>query len=185
MRLGWTSRYGLVIVLVLAPAVAFPAGAKKAGTTKSQPAAGPDVALGYSYTHSGEASLNGWQLDGTFPVTRSWRVVLDLNGHYGSFAGADLSQLGFFVGPRRVFHGERLVPFAEALLGLEHRSASAGGVEDSHTDWGFAFGGGADYRLGGPWKVRLEADLMLLHPEGGWDTDPRLSLLGVYSFGRR
>jgi hypothetical protein len=182
LRGRWTSRCGLLVALALVPAVAL---AAPAGKPQHKSASGPDVSLGYSYTHAGEASLNGWQLDGTFPVAKSLRVVFDLNGHYGSFAGADLSQLGFFAGPRRVFHAGRLVPFAEALLGIERRTASAGGVHDSHTDWGFALGGGADYRLSGPWAIRLEADLLLLRAVGSWDTDPRVSLLAAYRFGRR
>jgi hypothetical protein len=172
----------LAAVLVLGPGLAFAAPAKKAAP-KSGPSS--DVALGYSYTHAGEANLNGWQLEGAFPLSDAFRVVGDLSGHYGSFGGADLSQLGFFVGPRRVFKAAPLVPFVEALLGLEHRSESAGGVSADHTDWGFAFGGGADYALNARWAVRVQADLLLLKAQGGWDTDPRFSLLGAYSFGRR
>jgi len=179
-----TGRCVMLVAFALGPALAAAAPARKAKASgKSSPSS--DVALGYSYTHAGEASLNGWQLDGAFPVSDSFRVVGDLSGHYGSFGGADLSQLGFFVGPRRVFKGARLVPFAEGLLGIERRTASAGGVSADHTDWGFAFGGGADYRLRGPWAIRLEADLLLLRAEGAWDSDPRLSVQAAYSFGRR
>jgi hypothetical protein len=145
----------------------------------------PDVSLGYSYEHAGEASLNGWQLTGSYPLSRSLRLVGDLGGHYGEFGGADLSDLGFFAGPRWTFKGKRLVPFVHGLLGLVRRNASAAGVSASDTDWGFAFGGGVDYGLNKSWAVRAQADLLLLRGEGVTDADPRLSLSAVYRFGSR
>jgi hypothetical protein len=111
--------------------------------------------------------------------------VADLSGHYGSFGGADLGQLGFFAGPRWVFKGRRLVPFAQGLLGGTRRTASAAGVSAGDTDWGAALGGGLDYPLRRTWAVRAQADLLLLRGDGVWDSDPRLSLVAVYRFGRR
>ncbi len=45
------------------------------------------------------------------------------------------------------------------------------------------FGAGADYRLARHWAARAQADLLLLHGQGVWDTNPRLSLGAVYRFG--
>jgi Outer membrane protein beta-barrel domain len=170
-----------VALLVLASLPATAAPAKRGPSSKP----GPDVSLGYSYEHAGEASLNGWQLTGSYSLSRSLRLVADLGGHYGEFGGADLSDLGFFAGPRYAFKGKRLVPFVHGLLGLVKRNASAAGVSASDTDWGFAFGGGVDYGLNQSWAVRAQADLLLLHGEGVTDTDPRLSLSAVYRFGSR
>jgi Outer membrane protein beta-barrel domain len=171
-----------VVALALAAPPSFAAPAKK---TSPPPTPGPDVSLGYSYEHAGDANLHGWLLTGSHPLGRSLRVVGDLSGHYGSFGGADLSDLGFFAGARYAFEGSRLVPFGQGLVGLVRRSASAAGVSASDTDFGIAFGAGADYRLEGPWSVRAQADLLVLSGDGVTDTDPRLSLSAVYRFGRR
>jgi opacity protein-like surface antigen len=173
-----------VLALVLAALPASAAPARKTSKA-SGPAPGPDASLGYSYEHSGEANLHGWQLTYSHPFGRSLRVVGDLGGHYGSFGGADLSDLGLFAGARWTFGGTRLVPFAQGLVGLVKRSASAAGVSASDTDFGFAFGGGADYGLNEQWAVRAQADLLVLSGDGVTDTDPRLSLSAVYRFGRR
>ncbi len=172
--------------IVLLLAIASPA----ASAASKKPAAGggssgADVSLGYSYEHSGEANLNGWQLTGSLPLTRSLRGVVDLGGHYGSFGGADLDDLAFFAGPRWTFGGKRLFPFAEGLIGIVRRGASAAGVSSSDTDWGLALGGGVDYRVGRAWAVRGQADLLLIRGEGVTDTDPRLSVAAVYRFGPR
>ena len=169
-----------MLLLAAPPASAAPS---PRGSRGGSP--GPDVSGGYSYTHAGEANLNGWQLTASFPVSKSLRAVADLSGHYGSFGGADLSQLGFFAGVRWPFKGQRIVPFAEGLLGIERRTSSAAGISSDDTDWGAALGGGLDYRFRGAWGVRFQADVMLLRGEGVTDVDPRLSLAAVYRFGSR
>jgi opacity protein-like surface antigen len=173
----------LAVVMAAPPASAAPA--KKAAKASKASAPAADASFGYSYEHSGEASLHGWQLTYSHPFGRSLRAVGDLSGHYGSFGGADLSDLGLFAGARWTFGGTRLVPFAQGLLGLVKRSASAAGVSASDTDFGFAFGGGADYGLNARWAVRAQAELLVLSGDGVTDTDPRLSLSAVYRFGRR
>jgi hypothetical protein len=178
---GWRLR-NWALATGVALALASPVAA---APSQKAPPRHPDASAGYSYTQAGEASLNGWQLTASFPFSGSLRAVVDLSGHYGSFGGADLSQLGFFVGPRWVFKGERLVPFAQGLLGGERRTASAAGVSAGDTDWGVALGGGLDYRLRRSWAVRAQAEVLLLHGDGVWDTDPRLSLSAVYRFGSR
>jgi hypothetical protein len=57
-------------------------------------------------------------------------------------------------------------------------------VSDADADWGLAFGGGADYRLGDRWAARGLVHLRLLRGEGTLDTDPRLAVGVVYRLGR-
>jgi opacity protein-like surface antigen len=138
--------------------------------------------------------LNGWQLQGSYPLGvsllgGSLRLVGDLSGHYGSFAQADLSQLTFLVGARCAWAKGRWSPFAEALLGGVRTKTSVPlsdgtSISDSDADWGPALGGGVDYRFSGPWAARAAIDLLLLRAEGAWGSDPRLSLGVVYHFGR-
>jgi hypothetical protein len=144
----------------------------------------PDLYAGYSYTHAGEASLNGWGLAGSYPLNVRLRLVLDLTGHYGSFAGASLSQTGLMAGVRGVWSWHRLSPFAEGLVGFARTNVSASGLSEADTDWGVAFGGGLDYPLARSWAARGLFQLRLLHGQGVWDSDPRVSVGAVYRFGR-
>ncbi len=182
---------GLALALFLVPAVALAAGSQArapspASGTKSP--RGPDVFGGYSYLHAGEANLNGWQLGVSFPFRGRLRWAVDLSGNYGTFAGADLSQLTFLAGVRYVRSGSRLSPFGHVLLGGARATNSVdmpgASLSASDTDWGGAIGAGADYRLGRRWAVRAQADYLLLQGEGQWDGEPRLSVGAVYRFGR-
>jgi opacity protein-like surface antigen len=182
------SRLLTAAVAVLATATAAVAGAapRRAASAK-KPAVGregPDIYGGYSYTHAGQANLNGWALAGAYPLHGELRLVAELTGHYGSYAGADLGQTAFMAGVRRSWRLWRIDPFAEALAGLARSSTSVAGLSDSSTSWGFALGGGADYPLSDRWAARGLVQLRLLHGGGSWDTDPRLSLGAVYRFGR-
>ncbi|HXB55573.1 MAG TPA: outer membrane beta-barrel protein [Vicinamibacteria bacterium] len=152
---------------------------------------GPDVFGGFSYTHAGQANLKGWHLSGAIPfgghlLGGSVRIAADLSGHYGSFAGADLNQLTFLAGPRIAWNRGRLSPFGQVLVGGARTGTSITTpqvLSGSSTAWGGALGAGADYGLNRRWAARAQADLLLLHGQGVWDTNPRLSLGAVYRFG--
>ena len=174
--------------LVLAASVA--GAAPQAAPRKAAPATppSPDVFLGYSYTKAGDASLNGIGLQGTFPVGDTFRLVLDVSGHDGTFAGADFDQIGLLAGGRWSPLRSRARPFAEALVGFVRNSTSieSGGatVKDSDSDLGIALGGGLDYGLTERWSVRGLFHLRLISGEGNWDADPRFAVGFVYRLGR-
>ena len=148
----------------------------------------PDVFAGYSYTEAGDASLNGIGLQGTFPLGDTFRLVLDLSGHDGSFAGADFEQIGLMAGGRWSPLRSRVRPFAEGLVGLVRTSTSVEAadatVSDSDSDWGFALGGGLDFGLSDRWSLRGLFHLRMTQGEGNWDSDPRFAVGFVYRFGR-
>jgi len=183
MRKAW-----LVLPFLLIPAMVAAGGASRRSPSPASSAAGPDVFLGYSYTRAGEASLHGWQLSGSYPLKGALRLVADLNGHYGSFAQADLGQLSFLAGARRLWTKGPFLPFAEVLLGGVRTKTSVvlpnGTLSDSDTDWGGALGGGVEYHLASRWAARAQLDLLLLRAEGSWESDPRLSIGVVYRLGR-
>ena len=174
--------------LVLAASVA--GAAPKAAPKKAAPATppAPDVFLGYSYTKAGDASLNGIGFQGTFPVADTFRVVLDLSGHDGTFAGADFDQIGLMAGGRWSPLRSRVRPFADGLVGLVRTSTSIESgdvtVDDSDSDFGFALGGGVDFGLSERWSVRGLFHLRLISGEGNWDADPRFAVGFVYRLGR-
>jgi hypothetical protein len=173
-------------------ALAFGLSASLAAAAPRRAATGasvaPEVFGGYSFTQAGEADLHGVGLSGSYPLGPTFRLVLDLSGHTGSFAGADLGQLGVMAGARWAPSSSRLRPFAEGVLGGVRTSVEVdvGGtrVSDADTDWGLAIGGGADYGLGGAWSLRGLVHLRMLSGEGGWSTDPRLAVGVSYRLGR-
>ncbi len=183
------ARRVLALAAALALGVPLADAAPRRAASAGAGERGPDLFAGYSYTHAGEAGLNGWSLGGSYPFRGEWSFVADLSGHYGSFAGADLGQLALMGGVRwRTRVGRHLSPFAEGLLGAARTSTSvevAGtSIEDADTDWGLGLGGGLDYRISPRWSVRGLVQLRLLWGEGATDEDPRLSVGAVYRFGR-
>jgi opacity protein-like surface antigen len=191
-------RAWVAVVFLLAPSLASatapplaPAKSRAGKPASSGPAAasGPDVFGGYSYTHAGDASLNGWELSGSVPFRGRLRFAADLSGHYGSFAGANLGQLTFLVGPRMAWHFDRVSPFAQVLVGAVRGSTKFDlpdvTVSESNTHLGTTLGGGIDYRLSRRWAARAQAELLFLRADGAWDTDPRLALGAVYRFARK
>lgn len=180
-------------LLLLSPALGTAGGSSRRPSSPSSPTAssgGPrlDAFLGYTYSEAGEAGLHGLQVTGTFPLARSLRIVVDLAGHRGSFAQADLSQLTLLAGARWTPAARRFAPFVEALLGGVRTKTSvslpSGSISDSDSDWGTAFGGGVDYLFANRWAARAQLDLLVLRAEGAWETDPRLSLGVVYRLGK-
>jgi hypothetical protein len=169
--------------LGLAASVAGAAPKKAPATPPS-----PDVFFGYSYTQAGDASLHGIGLQGSFPLGDQFRLVLDVSGHDGTFAGADFDQIGLMAGGRWSPLRSRVRPFADGLVGLVRTSQSveAGdvSVSDSDSDFGFALGGGLDFGLSDRWSLRGLFHLRLVSGEGNWDADPRFAAGFVYRFGR-
>src|SRR6185295_13298745 len=101
----------------------------------------------------------------SFRIRRGWRLLADLSAHSGSFAGADLKQVNFMAGARRVFRaGRSWQPFGQALLGGAHSTGRFADVlTSSQTAVGGALGAGTDYRLSPRWALRGQVDYLLLH----------------------
>jgi opacity protein-like surface antigen len=193
---AWVAVLFFLLAPSLASATAPPLAQASRRTGKPAPsgsaaplASGPDLFGGYSYTHAFDASLNGWEISGSFPFRGRLRFAADLSGHYGSFAGANVGQLSFLAGPRMAWRFSKVSPFAQILVGAVRGSASldipGATVSESHTHLGTTLGGGIDYRLSRRWAARAQAELLFLRADGAWDTDPRLALGAVYRFARK
>jgi len=179
-------RQALLVLVLFVPAVGSAGGAQRRPPASAP--ARPDVFLGYSNTKAGDASLHGLGLSGSYPLGAALSLVVDVSGHDGSFAGADLGQLALLAGARWSPSSGRLRPFAEGLLGGVRTSVSVdvGGatISDADSDWGLALGGGLDYGLDARWALRALVHVRLVHGEGAWDTDPRLAVGAVFRLGR-
>jgi len=164
------------------------AGAGAAARARPAPpgATDPDMSAAYSYLRAGEANLHGAGASASFHFWRNTRLLADVSFHIGSFAGADLREVIFMGGLRRVFRDEeRWQPFVQLVAGGARTTTNVPDVlNSSQTNWGGALGAGTDYRLSDRWAVRGQADYLLLHSGAGWDGDPRLSLGLAYRFAR-
>jgi opacity protein-like surface antigen len=128
-----------------------------------------DVFGGYQYTRVdtgipgvGSINLNGWNaaLDGYF--TKYLGVSADFSGAYGSPFGVSTKLHTFMFGPIVRFpNSSKITPFAHALFGGGHLSASFGGLSGGETDFAWAAGGGLDANISSRFAVRLaQADFL-------------------------
>jgi len=181
VRLAWT-----LGVLLLVADFAGASAAVRARPPMWPGTTSPDLSGSYSFLRAGEANLHGAGASASFHFWRSTRLVADLSFHTGSFAGADLRQLSFMGGLRRVFReDERWQPFGQVMVGgARSTSRFADVLSSGQTRWGGTVGIGTDYRLSDRWAVRGQADYLVLHSSGGWDGDPRLSAGLAYRFVR-
>lgn len=145
--------FGLCVCFLLSSVAAFaqlPAG---------------KIFFGYSYANAAVANnsrtnLNGWNgsLEGKiFPYVG---IVADIGGYYGSQGvpvptvlnpGGRLNVSGslytVMFGPQVSFSVSKVTPYAHALFGVGHASASTSGFSNSDTSFATALGGGFDYKL--------------------------------------
>jgi hypothetical protein len=138
-----------------------------------------NVFFGYSYASAdfnsnNRVNLNGWNGSLEGKVLPWVGIVADISGHYGSDTfplgcpvvvcpapvRADASVHNFLFGPRVSVSVGRFTPFAHALFGASHISASASGFSTSDTSFATALGGGMDYRLFHGIGWRVQADML-------------------------
>lgn len=139
------------------------------GLAAAQVPTSGNIFFGYSYLRAplvtnNNVSLNGWNgsLEGKF---LPWvGLVADLGGYYGSqtppTTGAKVNGnvYTFLFGPQVSVHVGKLTPFAHALFGAGHTSASVPGESKSDTSFATALGGGLDYKIvkGLAWRGQLD-----------------------------
>ena len=122
-----------------------------------------EVFGGYQYTRlntgvSGVDSinLNGWNASVSGYFTKNLGISADFSGAYGSPFGVSTKMYPFMFGP--IVHlpnSSKITPFAHALFGAAHLTASASGVSAGETDFAWAAGGGLDAHLNSRYSVRL------------------------------
>jgi hypothetical protein len=139
-----------------------------------------NVFFGYSYNRASIVSndaqnLNGWEasLEGKFAP---WvGLVADLQGTYGH----GVSEHNVLFGPRVSVQVENIRPFAHLLVGAGHIGINHG---PSDTSFANAFGGGADFKLVGPFAARGQLDWIHTRFFSHGQNDTRLSLGLVVNF---
>lgn len=149
-----------------------------------------DVAVGYSplYILKGYTIwMNG--VSGSVAINaNNWFGVAGDFGVYHGYPGSSLTGETYTFGPRFSFrHSQKFVPFAEALFGGSHFSASSGGITGGGNQFAFGIGGGGDIVLRRSEKIAVRPKLEYFGIRSNGSTTPsvRLSLGFVYRIGRK
>jgi opacity protein-like surface antigen len=159
-----------------------------AWSSQAQQISRGDVSAGYSFIRSGGVNLNGFNTTVAYHANDWFGVVGDVGVYHGSPAGVGVTAFTYTAGPRFSVHkSDKIVPFAQALVGGSHISASFGGFSGSTNPFAFILGGGADVALSGSGKVSLrpEFDYFGLRAGGATGNGLRISAAIVYHFGQR
>jgi len=176
----------IFLFLLAAPCCAF-----------AQDAARVEVFGGYQYFHANSGfdvpgidsfSMNGWNAAVSGFLNKHLGATADFAGVYGtpsvSGIGVDTKLYTFLFGPVvRVPNSTRITPFAHALFGGGHASASVMGFGGSETDFTWAAGGGLDFGLSHRFAIRpVQADFLQTRVGGESQNNFRYSAGVVFKF---
>jgi opacity protein-like surface antigen len=146
-----------------------------------------NISFGYSYVRANpspngplapfifSSNLNGWNTSFEYKPLPWLGAVVDFGGTYGSERvipfcevdptcprpiNANTNFHTFLVGPRASVSFGRVTPFAQALFGGAHTSATGTNFSPSDTSIATAIGGGFDYRLAKTMAWRVQGDYL-------------------------
>lgn len=158
---------------------------------QAQQAPAADISAGYSYFRVGGSNgtnLNGFSTSAAYNANSWFALAGDFGWYHGSPSGVGLTALSYTFGPRFSYRrSEKIVPFAQALFGGSHLSASSGGVSVGSNAFAYDIGGGADVALSsnGTVALRPQVDYVGLRSSGSTSNCVRLSVGIVFHFGKR
>lgn len=147
-----------------------------------------DLAGGYSYFRIGGSNgvnMNGFNANASFSANQWLGVVADVGAYHASPQGVGFTTTTYTFGPRISFRASsKFTPFAEALFGGAHASASFGGFSGTSNPFAYGAGGGVD--LGsGRIALRPEVDYMALRSNGSSSNCVRVSVGVVFRLGAK
>jgi opacity protein-like surface antigen len=161
---------------------------------------------GYSYASADSSgflnrrvNLNGWNGSLAWNFNRTFGIVTDFSGHYGSpsipsgiitITGGPLAvntkTHTLFLGPQFSFRTARATPFAHVLLGAAHTGETLiipSRPSTSDTAFATALGGGLDYTLTHRLAWRVQGDYLQTRFFSNTQHNFRLSTGPVFRFG--
>jgi opacity protein-like surface antigen len=149
-----------------------------------------DVAIEYSHLQILKGftiNMNGGS--GSVAVNaNNWFGIVGDIGVYHGFPAESLTGETYMFGPRFSYRNfDRFTPFAQALFGGSHFSASSGGITGGGNEFAFALGGGTDIGLGTSRKfaLRLQGEYVGIRSSGSTTPSARLSVGIVYRIGKK
>jgi opacity protein-like surface antigen len=156
-----------------------------------------EVFGGYSFyrCNVGSASTcnyDGWNAAVDFNLNKNFGAVVDISGHYGyqnnknNYAWFDQKSHNFMFGPRYTFRTEKVTPFVQVLMGINHiNPEKAYAVQNN---FAIAVGGGVDVKITNRLSIRpIQLDYLKTRvvAEGGFTNNIRFSSGFVFKFGKR
>lgn len=159
--------------------------------SRAQDVPAADVSVGYSYLFVAKGftlSMNGGSSAVAFNVNRWLGIVCDVGVYDGSLGIPGLIGETYMAGPRFSLRGwNRLVPFAQGVIGGAHANTTSGGFLGARNAFGFGGGAGGDLGLdrAGKFALRGQLDLLDFHANGNNTGMVRLSAGFVFRIGRR
>jgi hypothetical protein len=147
-----------------------------------------DVSGGYSLLRTSGVNMNGFNASGDYNANDWFGLAADVGFYHASPSGVGVNTVTYTFGPRLYYRkSDNIVPFAQALFGGSHLSASFGGFSASTSPFAFAFGGGLDLAIGssGKFALRPEFNYFGLRTSGNTANSVRISVGIVYHIGTR
>jgi hypothetical protein len=153
----------------------------------------PKVEVFGGYSWAG-GNFHGWNTSITGNISKSFGLVADFSGHYGSEVDGSIlineDAHSFHFGPRFSHRGKRLTPFVYALFGVTrfHQSATISGRKLTDADTGFSsvLGGGLDIRVNDRIAIRaFQLDYFRPNFFGEAHNRGRLAVGVVVRFGKK
>jgi opacity protein-like surface antigen len=150
-----------LLALTLAAAALAPAA-----TAADGPKA--DLFGGYSYLKADEKARHGWQAALGWNVWGKLGLVADLSGQYRNEDGITHDTFSYMGGARFSLHGNTLTPFLQVLAGGVNAKEGISVLDfsggETHTSFGWAAGGGLEFKIASHWAVRVQADYFNFEP---------------------
>ena len=168
----------------------------------AQTATKGNISFGYSYVRGNlspnrplsptisSSNLNGWFTSAEYKPIPWLGGVLGFGGNYGTEPvtpfceviivcqgplAANANVHTFLFGPRASMSFGKVTPFAQALFGGAHTSASGPGFSNADTSVATALGGGVDFRLAKTIAWRMQGDYLQTHFFGSSQNQFRFS----------
>ena len=163
-----------------------------------------NVFVGYSYENfrtnpiaplatSYSKNFNGFEVSGEGQIFPFLGIVADFSSHYGNATGAgplcpgptcpgsvsyNVHDQTYLFGPRASVSVGKITPFAQALFGVGRLASSS----TSNTSFATAIGGGADWKIAGPFAWRVQGDYLRTKFFGDHQNNFRASTGLVFRF---
>ena len=149
-----------------------------------------DISAGYSFLRvggTGGANLNGFDTSFAYNANDWFGIAGDIGVYHASPSGVSVTAESYTFGPRFTYRkSDHFMPFGEALFGMSHASASAGGLSGSSNPFTYQMGGGVEIPLGShSWALRPQADYVGLRANGGSTNCVRIAGGIVYHIGQK
>jgi len=158
-----------------------------AGSISAQDMPKAELSSGYSYFRAGFSSgvnQQGGSVSAAVNANQWLGLVGDFGVYHASPFGSSLNTHTFLAGPRFYARNRsRVTPFAQALIGGAHLTASSS--SGSVTPFAIGGGGGIDVRMTEHLALRPQLDYLALRSNGATLNSVRGSIAVVLRFGGR